>query len=257
MFGTYLDLVPRYFSIPAEIPLDSEKLDPNNKNGPLVLGTLLESLANPFEALNEGPHRVKVEDKHVEEFSRPSWSWFRTPLHEDTHRIPYVGFNCSTITRLKVTCDRLAGRHFYPDGVDGYIGRSLDSEPIKKWLDGKNHAELYMITGFEVAYGLRATATTELDVGSRFGSLTRETEHEIMPKMQNGVIVSYRARKFTLTRRNLFNCWKSRDLDHGDWMIQTEAVLVGDDYDTAIKKLKKQLGPSGILFLRSRSERES
>ncbi|CAH0044721.1 unnamed protein product [Clonostachys solani] len=238
MFGTSFDLVPRYFSIPAEIQLDSKTLDPNNADGPFVLGALLESLAYPFGALNEGPHRVEVPDDHVDKFSRGADDGFKAYSRAE-HENPWILFNYSVSSELNVTCNILETKCFDPEDIDEYIGRSLDSEPIKKWLDGKKRAELYMITGFQVAKGLRATATTKVRLGSRFGSIVKEDEQEVMPRMRNDVIVSYRATKYTLSRRSLLNRWTSRDLEHGDWTIRSEPVLVGDDYETAIKKLKE------------------
>ncbi|CAH0022630.1 unnamed protein product [Clonostachys rhizophaga] len=252
MFGARsLDLVPEYFGIPAEMPLDDGKLDPNNADGPFVLGTFLESLADPFEVLNGGPHRVEIPDGHVYicPQSLQNTVTFRD-RHSTNHENPEIRFNCSVSSQLSVVSDTLETRYFDPEEFEfpGYICQSLDSEPIKKWLDGKQQAELYMITGVQVAKGLRATVTTKLDLGSRFGSDAKEIEHEIMPRMQNDVIVSYKATKYTLFRPSLLNLWKSRDFEHGGWMIRSEPVLVGDDYATAIKKFKERNGP--ILHVR-------
>jgi hypothetical protein len=104
-----------------------------------------------------------------------------------------------------------------------------------------------MITGFQVGKGLRFTATTNVGLGSRFGFGAKEIEHEIMPRMEKAVIVSYRVTKYTLFRRNLLNQWKSRDLDHGDWMIRGEPVLVRDK-DAAVLKSYKQ-NPHEAFFI--------
>ncbi|CAG9947008.1 unnamed protein product [Clonostachys rosea f. rosea IK726] len=246
--GATSDLVPRYFNILDEVPLDSRKLDPNNADGPFALGTLHESLTDPFfkVPLNRGPHRVEIRDNDVWKFTRPMQK-NQYMARYGTRRLEnsWIRIDCSISSQLNVTCDAVVTKVFYPNMIPEYIGQSLDSEP--KWLDGKKKAELYMITGFQVGKGLRFTATTNVGLGSRFGFAAKEIEHEIMPRMDNAGIVSYRATKYTLFRRNLLNQWKSRDLDHGDWMIRGEPVLVRDK-DAAVLKSYKQ-NPHEAFFI--------
>ncbi|CAG9983338.1 unnamed protein product [Clonostachys byssicola] len=228
MFGVRSpDLVPRYFDIPAEIPLDDEKRNPNNADGPFVLGTFLESLADPFKALNGGAHRVEIPAGHAYTHVRGLQTFEFSTRYAAGHDTPEIRFDCSTSSQLNVVCDRVETRYFNPK----FFGRDM------------KQAELYMITGIKVAYGVRATATTELNLASIFGSDAKEFEHEIMPKMENAVILSYRANKYTLFRPSLLNRWQSRYLKHNGWMIRSEPILVGDDYATAIKKFKERNGP--------------
>ncbi|VUC31055.1 unnamed protein product [Clonostachys rosea] len=203
-----------YCPVQADLALNCADFDPNNSDGPLVLGTILTTPAGSFDVLHAG---VDVPSA----CRSTTTQCYRTEPRRFAHRRNERGFALNGVldSAIKASSDAITRISFDPWKSDEYFRRLIDTEPVKGWLNGKRRAELYLVDRIQVAKGLEVSHLLELHFESNFGPGAREQmEHVLIPKQEKEIIIGYGLRKYTLRRRGL---GFSTD---GDWDVSSEEV---------------------------------
>ncbi|CAH0044720.1 unnamed protein product [Clonostachys solani] len=206
--------------VQADLALESLDFDVNNENGPLVLGTVLTAPMKPFDALNTGKlvsPRPSTQETAMQETGTHECDSVEPCRFAHQRDEPGVGFNGDFVSKVKATSDKITVYSFDKNDADEYFRGLIKTEPVKKWLEGKRWAVLYMVDRVQVAKGLEISHSTEIHLKSKLGSDVREQmKHVLVPKLSKEVTVGYGLRKY-----QLFRVGFSTD---SDWKVTSEQL---------------------------------